>query len=216
MISVAHLVQKYIDERSNLSEAMARGIVSYSSLAREMKGDIEKELGKKVNTLSITMALRRYSEKIVEKHKNTKEIKASEIVMKTNLCDICAVKSPSLMGRLKSLHSIVDFEKGETFNIIHGSYEVVIVTNEAHEKSVLDVLSEEKVLHIERNLAALSLVYPKADEFLYTTGVMFQAIRALSWENINIFEVVSTNTELTFIINKEELMKGYKCLEKLL
>jgi hypothetical protein len=53
-------------------------------------------------------------------------------------------------------------------------------------------------------------------EFLYSPGVLFNIIRNIAWENINIFEVVSTNTELTVIIHKKDAMKGYKSLEKLI
>jgi hypothetical protein len=40
-------------------------------------------------------------------------------------------------------------------------------------------------------------------------------VRNIAWENINIFEIVSTNTELTFILNKKDAVKGYTVLEKL-
>jgi aspartokinase len=53
-------------------------------------------------------------------------------------------------------------------------------------------------------------------DFLYTPGVVYNIIRNIAWENINIFEIVSTNTELTFIIHKKDAVKGYKALEKLI
>ena len=38
----------------------------------------------------------------------------------------------------------------------------------------------------------------------------------IAWENINIFEIISTNTELTFIIHKKDAIRAYKSLEKLI
>jgi aspartokinase len=49
----------------------------------------------------------------------------------------------------------------------------------------------------------------------YTPSVIFNVVRTIAWENINIYEIVSTNTELTFILNKKDCVKGYKVLEKL-
>jgi len=46
-------------------------------------------------------------------------------------------------------------------------------------------------------------------------GVIYNVVRNLAWENINIFEIVSTNTELTFILHKKDAVKGYSVLEKL-
>jgi hypothetical protein len=58
------------------------------------------------------------------------------------------------------------------------------------------------------------LTYSK--DFLYTPGIIFNVTRNISWENINIFEIVSTNTELTLIIHKKDAMNGYKALEKII
>ena len=66
----------------------------------------------------------------------------------------------------------------------------------------------------EENLVSLTMTFSK--DFYYTPGVIFNIIRNVAWENINIYEIVSTNTELTFIINKKDAMKGYKALEKLI
>ena len=54
-----------------------------------------------------------------------------------------------------------------------------------------------------------------ADDFLHTPGIIFNAVRKLAWDNINIFEIVSTMTELTFILNKKDSMKAYEVLQEL-
>jgi aspartokinase len=76
------------------------------------------------------------------------------------------------------------------------------------------MLKNEKIQNIEENLISLSMTFSK--DFLYTPGVIFNIIRNIAWENINIYEIVSTKTELTFIIHKNDVMKGYKALEKLI
>ena len=109
---------------------------------------------------------------------------------------------------------IIDFEKGDILNIIQGSSEVSVVTNERYKQKLLDILKDEKILITEENLVSLSMTFKK--DFFYTPGIIFNIIRNVAWENINIYEIVSTNTELTFIINKKDAMKGYKALEKLI
>ena len=66
----------------------------------------------------------------------------------------------------------------------------------------------------EDDLISLTMTFSK--NFYYTPGVIFNIIRNIAWENINIYEIVSTNTELTFIIHKNDAMKGYKSLERLI
>jgi aspartokinase len=214
MVTVSHLVQKIVEDKVFIQEPMSRGIISYGSLAEQIKPEIEEELGKKIKTHAVVMALRRYSEKIKKTHQKIKFNYTSEIIMKTDICDISVLRSPTLLNKLKKLYDIVNFETGDILNIIHGRYEVSIVTNERYREKTLKFLENEKIINLEKNLLSLTLTFPK--EFLYTPGVIFNVVRNVSWENINIYEIVSTNTELTFIINKKDAIKGYKALEKLI
>lgn len=75
-------------------------------------------------------------------------------------------------------------------------------------------LSGEKILNKEKNLVALTIIFT-ADDFLHTPGVIFNAVRKLAWDNINIYEIVSTMTELTFILSKKDSMKAYDVLQEM-
>lgn len=77
----------------------------------------------------------------------------------------------------------------------------------------MKILEGEKILHIEGRLAQLSLRFPK--EYIYTPGIILQLVRVLDWENINIFEIVSTLTEVNFIISESDSSKGYRALQGL-
>lgn len=213
MVTVSHIVQKIINDKTFLLEPMSRGIIAYGSLAEQIKPEIEEELGKEVKTHAIVMALRRYAESLKAKNKKIIFDYSSEIILKTDICDISVLRSTSLLNKLKRLYDVVDFEKGDILNIIHGRHEVSVVTNERYREKLLNLLTGEKILNIEKNLVSLTLTYSK--DFLYTPGVIFNIVRNIAWENINIYEVVSTNTELTFILNKKDAIKGYKVLEKL-
>ena len=148
-----------------------------------------------------------------KEHKKITFDYSSEIILKTDICDISVLRSPLLFTKLKKIYDIVDFEKGDLLNLIHGKSEVSIVTNERYRAKLLDFLKDQKILNVEKDLVSLSLTYPK--EFFNTPGVIFNVVRNIAWENINIFEIVSTNSELTFIISKKEAIKSYKALEKL-
>jgi aspartokinase len=211
MVTVSHVAQKLVRDRVFVLEAMSRGIVSFGSLAEQLKPDIEKELGKKVKHHAIVMALRRYAESLKEKSKVTFDY-TSEIILKTDICDIAVRRSPTLLDKLKQLYDTVDFETGDILNVVHGRYEVTIVTNERYREKALKFLKGEKILNVETGLVSLTLTLSK--DFLYTPGVIFNIVRNLAWDNINIFEIVSTNTELTFILNKEDAVRGYEVLER--
>lgn len=213
MVTISHVVQKIVNNRIFILEPMSKGIISYVSLAEQIRPEIEEELNKKVKTHAVVMALRRYADTIKKTHKDISFDYSSEIIVKTDMCDIAVLRSSTLLTKLKRLYGIVDFEKGDILNIIHGRHEVVVVTNERYMKKSLDLLIGEKILNVEKNLVSLTLTF--SSDFLHTPGVIFNTIRVMAWEDINIFEIVSTNTELTFIVNKKDSVKGYKVLGKL-
>lgn len=214
MVTISHLVKKIVKENSFLLEGMAKDIISYGSLAEQLKDEIEKELGKKVKESAIVMALRRHSEELKGFDKKIKFDFRGEIIMRTNIIDVDVVKSQNLLSKIKNLYNIVDFEKSDVLNVVLGNNEISIITNEKYKEKLFDFLKGEKILNKEIGLVALTIIFNSKD-FVYTPGVIFSAVRKLAWENINIYEIVSTMTELTFIINKDDSIKAYNLLNEL-
>lgn len=215
MVTVSHIVKKIVSEQPFVEEALASRIISFGNLAEQILHRIENELGKKVKLAAVVMALRRYADEISEHRKKTRAFDyGGEIVMKTNICDFTVVKSPSLLAKLKTIHSLVNFERGDTLNVILGNNEVSIVINEKYMQKLTRFLSGEKILNKEQGLVALTIIFT-ADDFLHTPGIIFNVVRKLAWENINIYEIVSTMTELTFILNKKDSMKAYNVLQEI-
>ena len=215
MVTVSHLVKKYVSENSFLLEAMSKELISHGNLAEQLKPEIERELQKKVKESAIVMALRRYEEELHGFDKNIRRFKfQGEIMMRTNIMDFNVVKSSNLLNKIKNIYSLVDFSKGDTLNIILGSNEVSIVANEKYKEKLSDFLKGEKILNKEFDLVSLTIVF-EGKNFLITPGVIFTTIRKLAWEQINIYEIVSTMTELTFILSKKDSMKAYNVLQEL-
>ncbi|MBW2976377.1 hypothetical protein KY347_02945 [Candidatus Woesearchaeota archaeon] len=216
MVTISHLVKKSVSENSFLLEAMSRELISYGNLAEQLKPEIEEELGKKVKDSAIVMALRRYAEELHGFDKKIGKFKfRGEILMRTGIIDFNVVKSNSLLNKIKDIYRLINFEKGDTLNIILGSNEVSIVANEKYRQGLSDFLKGEKILNKESDLVSLTIVFDDKN-FLTTPGVVFTAARRLAWENINIYEIVSTMTELTFILSKKDSMRAYNALQELM
>ena len=215
MVTVSHIVKKLVSEQVFVEEALGNNIISVANFAEQLLPKIERELGKKVKHAAIVMALRRYSEEISKHRKRIKKFDYSgEILMKTNVCDFAVVKSPSLLVKLKTIYNLVNFERGDTLNVILGNNEVNVIINEKYSQKLTNFLSGEKILNKEYGLISLTIIFTSED-FLYTPGIMFDTVRRLAWNDINVYEIVSTMTELTFILNKKDSMKAYDVLQEL-
>ena len=92
MVTVSQVVKRIINSQPKLQDSMIEGIISFANLAEYLQPRIEKELGEEINTSSIVMALRRYSDTLQSKVVTQPFKTSQEIILKTNLCDICIVK----------------------------------------------------------------------------------------------------------------------------
>lgn len=133
--------------------------------------------------------------------------------MKTNLCDISVIKSTTLFNKLKKIYSLVDYEKGDTLNIIHGNYEVSIVTNERYMNKVKKILEGEKIPWQEKGLVMVGMNF--SEEYIKQPGLIATLSRKLSWNGINIIEIISTFNELNFVISSKDAMNGYNALQEM-
>src|SRR3989338_2199206 len=215
MVTVSHIVKKIVSGQPFVEEGLGEGIISVANLAEQMQPKIELELGKNVRLPAVVMALRRFSDVISEQRKTAKKFDyTGELLMKTNIADFTFVKTHTLLAKLRTIHNLVDFERGDTLNIILGNNEVSIIINEKYIQDLAKFLGGEKIINREKDLVSLTLVFTKGD-FTHTPGILFNAVRKLAWHNVNIYEIVSTMTELAFILHKKDSMKAYDVLQEM-
>ena len=79
---------------------------------------------------------------------------------------------------------------------------------------VEELVKGEEVLHQMDDLVALTLVF--TGDFLQTPGIVYEAVRRLAWEAVNVIEIVSTMNELTFVIGREDSMAAFDVLQSFL
>jgi aspartokinase len=215
MESVSSIVKRLLHQKPFLIEAFGRGILSYTGLAAEFKPAVESQLGKEVKESAIVMALRRYAEDVKGKRFPAAEGDSPlscEILMKTNICDFNVKKNEAFLERLGRLYEMVQIGKGDFLNVTIGNDEVSIAVSEKYRAQTEEFLGEEEIFEVRSGLVSMTLLF--SGDFLHTPGIIFQALRKLAWENINVYEIVSTMTELTVVIAKEDSGRGYEALQE--
>lgn len=209
MTTTSQSVKNILSRKVFFREAIDQKIISYNLLAKQIKPEVEAELGKTVKLSAIIMALRRQSDNLKKSSKRPTFSYFIETI-KTDICYTVFEESPTLLNKIQNLYSVVDFKKGGILNITQGNYEVAIITNAKYKETLLDLFFDEKILDAVDNLISLSLTYSK--EFLFTPGTLYDILRFVAWENINVIDVILTQTELSLIIDQKDLMRSYKAV----
>ncbi|MFA6844567.1 MAG: hypothetical protein WCR02_02460 [Sphaerochaetaceae bacterium] len=213
--SVSSYVKRVVDKSPFIHEMLESGILSYSNYADAIRNEVEKLNEGPVKSAAIVMALRRYSEELKSKENKGKSNNVEfQIVMKTNIFDLNLVRRDSFISKLGPLYSQISPEKGDFLNVSLGSHEISLSVSEKYRAFVEDLAKDEEILHRMENLVALTLVF--TGDFLQTPGVVYEAVRRLAWEEINVIEIVSTMNELTFVIKREDSMKAFDVLQSFL
>ncbi|AEV28474.1 hypothetical protein SpiGrapes_0632 [Sphaerochaeta pleomorpha str. Grapes] len=213
--SVSSCVKRVVDKSPFIHDMLINGILSFSNYADSIQAEVQKVYGKEVKSSAIVMALRRYGEELKSRDIRCKANNVEYgIVMKTNIFDLNLVRRDSFIAKLGVLYDQISTEKGDFLNITLGSHEVSLSVSEKYRSLVSELAKDEEVLNQMDDLVALSLVF--TGDFLQTPGIVYEAVRRLAWEQINVIELVSTMNELTFVIKREDSMKSFDVLQSFL
>jgi aspartokinase len=216
MVTIARTVEKLMEERPFIQEALSRGIINHAALAEELIPQIEKELKQKVKFSAVNLAIRRLSEKLsktfVTQAKFDKE--STNINVRSDLAEVTIYLSPAVQGIIKKIYEVEDFREGDLLTVTKGLHEVMIISSKKNLTRILKIIPSDL---IKKTLTGLSsLTVNLNPESIETIGLFYVATRALNWDNINIIDVVSTYTEMTFVVREKDTTKAYDALKRLI
>ena len=215
MRTISSAVEDYIKSKPFLISALSQGIINLTSLSRIIKSEIELSLKKEVRYGAIVMALKRLSTELEFRttFKNVKIIKdIGDITVRSSLVDYNFKVSETLLSNQAKLLSKVD-NNDDFYTSSRGVNECNIVVSGNLISLVEDVLKDEVLLSKQTNLSSISIKLPA--ENVSIPGVYYFVFQRLSWEGINIYEVISTSNEFTILVNEDQVDKAFKVIKNL-
>lgn len=216
MVSISHVVEDIIKHRPYLSEALAAGIINVSSLARQLQTDVEKILGKNVNTGAIVMALNRLAPYLqVREQLQLNKLLSSmgDIILRSNLCDYTFKNSPTLLDcHIEVLKHLVQ-NSGIFYTMVQGVFETNLVITDTMENLVAECFKGEQCLFKQAGLSSVTLKLPKGNNL--QPGFYYTIMKELSWEGINLTEVISSTNEFTVVVDNSLIDKTFVVLKNI-
>ncbi len=214
MLTVPNAVKKIVERSRYLSEAMSKGLINLSSLARYMQPEVEEMLMKEVSEASIIMALKRLESQlkpqIQYKHvfKNT-----PEMIVRSNLVEITILNSESFLKKLPGIFTYYQTYQKYFFTLTEGITETTIIASQDLKDNLLDGLENEKIVAEYTKLSSITIRLPH--EAIPTPGIFYFFLKSLAWETINVLEVVSTHLEFTILLEDKEVNRAFAILKSL-
>ncbi len=205
MLTIPNAVEEVIKKKPFLEGALVEGLINLSALARQLKPEIEKKVGKEVNDSAVIMALNRLVPRLelmsAMKFKKVVE-NIGDIIVRSNLADYAFVNSPTLYEKQAQLLGRVRSMKDVFCTFSQGIYETTLVVDE--------IFAEETNIAKTVDLSSITVKLPV--ENTICPGVYYYIFKELAWDNINITEVISTTNEFTVVISDNDIHRAFTIL----
>jgi hypothetical protein len=214
MIAIPEVVEKIVKRSAYLDDALARGILNLSALARSVRPEVEKELMKEVQTGAIVMALRRLSQRLKKRRVQPKILRSTpDVMVRSNLTEVTFANSDSLVAAQKRLLEKLNVRQHYFVTFTQGVYETTIIFSSELAEIVKGVFRGERVISRFENLSSITVQFPTG--IVLIPGVYSTLLKALAWEGINIIEVVSTCHEFTLILEDANIKSAFGVIKGL-
>lgn len=216
MKTISSVVEEYIKAKPFLQSALAQGIINLTSLSREIRPEIENQLGKDVRNGAIVMALKRLSADLEFRatHRILKVLKnIGEITVRSSLTDYTFLVSDSILNKQAKLMQEINNNQDVFYTSSRGVNETNIVVSNSMDTLVEAIFKEEKTTQKVENLSSISVKLP--EENVVIPGIYYFIFQRLAWEGIVLHEVISTTNEFTIIVGEDQVDKAFKVIKDL-
>jgi hypothetical protein len=216
MKKLGEMVEEEIKRSPFLMESLKEGLINISALARKIQKQVEKSIGKPIQTSAIIMAINRLPLQVGQKTESDllRYIsKLGDVRVRSNIVDYTFIQSGTIVHAQTSL-LVRAAELPKSFHSIsQGVTETTILVDEQLERDLIHIFRKEKCIEKERDLTVLTFLLPSENRVLY--GFYYFILREFAWNGINLVEIISTSNEFTLVVATKDLDASFKVLANL-
>ncbi|MGB1371289.1 MAG: hypothetical protein ACPH4O_09090 [Flavobacteriaceae bacterium] len=216
MKTIATCVQEILVARPFLEEALSRDIINFSALAKDLNSTISEMLRKPVKDGAIMMALRRYNPPVGGKNRiqlNQVFKNMGDITVRSNLTDFTFQNSKTLIHNHSKILAEIDTDRQVFYAFTRGIFESNIIVSSSKKSTIQEIFKNEIQIASKDHLSAISINLPKGNSKI--VGLYYQIFKRLAWENVTLYEVVSTTNEFTILVEDHLVDKAFSVIKAL-
>lgn len=216
MKTISSCVNKILVSRPYLEEALSRDIINYSALAKDLNHIVSEMLRKPVKNGAITMALRRYKPPLdfeSEYFINNVFKNLGDITVRSNLSDFTFQNSGTLINSHSKVLKKISSNHQIFYAFTRGIFESNIIISTSEKNNVTEVFNDEKLIDTKDSLSSITLNLPKGNSKI--VGLYYQIFKRLAWDNITLYEIISTTNEFTILVEEHLVDKAFSIIKGL-
>lgn len=204
MIKIHPIVRDIVLGEIEAYFALTNGYMNMSSYAYHIQPMVEEQAKKQVTITSLVVSLSRLRKEFKKEKPLIQEVAIKNITTKLPLSEIVYENTNKFIKELESLHKNISVSQDDFFTTTIGTTEIDIICSANLEKKILKHFNI-KPKYINHNFAAIGVSF--GPEVFGTPNIFFSLLLITARARINIEELVSTPTELTFIVAEKDFSK---------
>ena len=204
MIKIHPIVRDIILEEVEACFALTNGYMNMSSYAHRIRPTVETRTKKQVTITSLVVSLSRLRKEFKKEKPLVHEVIIKNITTKLPLSEIVYENTNKFITELESLYKNISVSQEDFFTTTIGTSEIDIICSSNMANKVLKHF-KIKPKYINHGFAAIGVSF--SPEVFGTPNVFFSLLSVTARARINIEELVSTPTELIFIVAEKDFGK---------
>jgi hypothetical protein len=214
MIKVSDIVREIVFASEPELTVLSRGALNLSAYAKRIKPQVERRARKSVQLGTIVVALSRLSSEIDREDPLMPKVVLESIAVKSNLAEIAFAKTVEYKARAHKLYTNREFAQADFLTITYGAGEISIFAPMSLTQAILKNFKPDKPKFLLGNLAALTVQF--STRYIETPNMYFALFRTIAVRRLNIVDVISTFTELTFLVRQADLNELFVLMNALM
>jgi hypothetical protein len=204
MIKIQPIVREIILEEVEAYAALTNGYMNMSSYAYRIRPAVEALTKKQVTVNGLVVALSRLRKEFKKEKPLVQEVDITNITTKLPLSEIVYENTDTAILKLESFHKKIRITREDFFTTTVSTTELNIICSSSVTDKVLRHFNTKPKFKTY-GLAAIGISFnPK---HLDVPNTMFSLILVTAKARINIIELVSTYTELIFVVAEKDFGK---------
>lgn len=208
MVSLSQELYELLSHNPFLLYGLSRGIMNLTQLAKLLQPHLSVRTQKNVEVTTITMQLSRLSKKFQQFTVAPPQFNLKSVSIQTHLAILSFHRTEHSLRSCALLQQKL-LPKGEYFSVSQGLREVTMIIADAYTEETKKLFQETPIFQ-QQAITALTVTFP--EEYTTYNGLIFVLSEQLQLQNINIVEMNSTFTELTFYIEEKHAKRALECV----
>ncbi len=216
MKTISSCINEILVSRPFLEEALSREIINFSALAKDLNHTVSEMLRKPVKDGAITMALRRYKPPVdIESEGVIKNVfkNLGDITVRSSLSDFTFQNSDTLIDSHSTVLKKINKNNQIFYAFTRGVFESNIIISSTENNIIAQVFKDEKLIGLKDSLSSVTLNLPEGNSKI--VGLYYQIFKRLAWDNVTLYEIISTTNEFTILVEEQLVDKAFSIIKGL-